>query len=259
MRVGAVAFLDILGFKGIWQSHDPRQVIAKLQAVQEWARPAEADELFTRVGPGEPYSDDFCRLAFISDTIVVTCASIPPVGDFSSDRKLHTLRLGVLYKVTRTVAAIYTKLTLEDPAPRLACRGAIAWGGFEIEDTFVVGPAVDLAAEAEASADAALVWLHPSALEVYRAGRDGDVDAGFGSVQGGLPLLHDYPVPMKDGDVVVSDVVKPMERPEVIAERFAATFFRRTADRSDPSLAKKFANTIRFLDALRLAEGRTAG
>jgi len=66
MQMGAVAFLDVLGFKGIWRRADPAAVLEKLQALKERLEKA-------RVRPDEPPDATGFRLwvLSLSDTLVI--------------------------------------------------------------------------------------------------------------------------------------------------------------------------------------------
>jgi hypothetical protein len=118
-------------------------------------------------------------------------------------------------------------------------RGVVTFGEAAIEENFVVGPAVDEAAEAMNAAQGALVWLTPSALGVFRPSE---------------PAVHPlvgYEVPLKGGDRLPSYCVNPFE-PTESAETImrlrdaAAGSFTGTGSLD---VAVKKNNTLHFLDA----------
>src|SRR5437667_4671836 len=74
LRFGAVAFLDALGFKGIWSRYAPRDVIRNLRSVT-FGDPMYSDP---------PLDMERCSLASsvvtLSDTIVVSAAVTAEAG-----------------------------------------------------------------------------------------------------------------------------------------------------------------------------------
>ena len=64
--------------------------------------------------------------------------------------------------ISRTVLAL-------QEAPALAYRGCIAFGEFDMEEGFVIGGAVDEAAEHMEKAEGAFIWCAPSALDWIEA------------------------------------------------------------------------------------------
>jgi len=132
--------------------------------------------------------------------------------------------------------------------PPFAYRGSIAFDQLVIDDRFLLGPAIDEAAEAERLAEGAFVWLCPSAYRV--------VQQGFGKTAAkSLPLVPDYPVPMKNGAVHTTHVVNPFRKlgagrraDDAIANLLGCF------DVSRPDVAVKKQHTESFLrEARRLA------
>src|ERR1700687_1740403 len=67
MKTGAVALIDALGFRGIWERHVPDDVLAELNTMKDW--------LETRVKAqfcSQPWIQ--CEAAFLSDTIAISMA-----------------------------------------------------------------------------------------------------------------------------------------------------------------------------------------
>ncbi|MGB9178485.1 MAG: hypothetical protein WCB68_04490, partial [Pyrinomonadaceae bacterium] len=58
-------------------------------------------------------------------------------------------------------------LYLEDE-PSMVLRGCITYGELDHKENFIVGPAVDVAAENMEVCQGAFVWLHPEAAAMYR-------------------------------------------------------------------------------------------
>ena len=110
------------------------------------------------------------RMTFLSDTIAI--------GIW--DCRDADMALGLMGELVDV--AIQSALRTE---PFVNLRGVVTYGAFRIEGNFIVGPAVDEAAELEKAAEAALVWLAPSALTVC--------------VDDNNPYLARIAVPMKGG------------------------------------------------------------
>jgi hypothetical protein len=146
LKTGAVAVIDALGFKGIYNRHAPELIFKVLQETRIWILD-HVKELYAAF-------DDVLKfeITFLSDTVVFACTytdnpgtdeaiSIAVVGDALSDFILRMLESGT----------------------PLAYRGAIAFGEYEISENFLLGPAVDEAASVHEIADGAFIWLAPSA------------------------------------------------------------------------------------------------
>ncbi len=134
---GVVAILDALGFKGIWQRSDPRQIIDKMQVAKR------AEAAFARHG-FQP------QILFLSDTVVIACRQ----GESETRQALMFVCMRVAY---------FLSSMLTDGKPPMVYRGAIAAGRYLIEDNILLGPAVDEAAEAEKQPRGPFVWLTQSA------------------------------------------------------------------------------------------------
>jgi len=123
--------------------------------------------------------------------------------------------------------------------PTLVYRGCIAFGEFEIREQFLIGPAIDEAAEAEKLADGALIWLCPSATRIV------ETISPSKPLNRSLRVVRDYPVPLKEGRSYRTHVVNPLldcADPDALARRIL-DFFR--LDRLD--IAVKRQNTANFL------------
>jgi len=230
MQMGAVALLDALGFKGIWRSADPVAVLEKLQALKKRLEKA-------RVRPDEPSDATGFRswVLFLSDTLVIasTARCRPPRAD-DEMLPLWFVCLGVADAVA--VAA--------ESDPILVYRGSIAFGEFEIREQFLIGPAIDEAAEAEKLADGALIWLCPSAARMMER------ISPTNSLNSDLRVVRDYPVPLKEGRHYQTHVVNPLldrADPDALAQRIL-DFFR--LDRLD--VVVKRQNTANFLRCARV-------
>ena len=229
-KQGAVAFLDALGFKGIWRRfRDPAVVLEKMRALEQATR-----EKLNNFGDGE--ESDVAGLetrAFVvSDSIFL--AAWPPEG--SAPRDTASLAAVILMAANAALAG------LEGEAP-LVFRGAVGCGSFDVdpERSFIVGPAVDEVVSAEQLGGAGLVWLAPSALQLIEK-------TGWGQ-----PGLHPYPMPLKGGARLETLAINPMrlvapaERPRLIRVML------RTMDAPDIAIRLKRQHTVEFFK--RIAPG----
>jgi len=194
MQLGALALFDALGFKGIWRREDPRRVVDKLRGLKEHTE-GDLDERFG----GKKYREGLhrsqtnalkqVRSVFLSDTIALTTVHKSAgwvsrtVGAAEARRRGITREEGRAGEamVRRTVGLVVPFLTLDVTAtaagavvaaalrtkPFLAFRGALSFGKFDIdsEGRFLVGPAIDDAAEHHELAQGAFLWLTPAALK----------------------------------------------------------------------------------------------
>jgi hypothetical protein len=231
MQLGAVAFLDVLGFKGIWDrlGVDPAAVLEKLQALKRRLEPVP-------VRPDEPSDSTGFKswVSFLSDTLVI--ASTAKYSKARPEDEMFPLWFVCLGAADAVAAAA-------ENDPTLVYRGSIAFGEFAIREQFLIGPAIDEAAEAEKLADGALIWFCPSATRAVE--RISPTNA----LNKDLRVVRDYPVPLKGGGCYRTQVVNPLldrADPDALAQRIL-DFFR--LDRLD--VAVKQQNTANFLRCAR--------
>jgi len=229
LKRGAVAIIDALGFKGIWKKRDPALVLAALQKTKAFANTMH------RVGTAID-SRITIRLAFFSDTVVIVTTRSASGGELK-DFELVIAAIGHAASVISS--GIEGEL-------HLSYRGCIALGGVATLDEFFVGPAIDEAAEWYERANAAAIWLTPSASEAMAS--------GYGKTDG---LFFEWPVPIKCADPIQTLVVNPLwfTTPDPITSsvvveadeavrRILATF-----DTSRPGVLDKLQETTKLLTA----------
>jgi hypothetical protein len=220
MREGFVVMLDALGYKGIWRARQGESEEQRAKTVIEKMK--ELRKQATRLNRVNAGSAVDLKCECISDTIVIGFSQEP-----SSTGSASLLILGAFI-------ASFFDAALRSPPP-LAYRGAVSYGRFEMDDGFVVGPAIDDAAEHMELAEGAFVWATPSALERLAAESE---------------IAFKYDVPLKGGisfetlafapwAMVSSDLKDITEQAEILL----ATF-----NRSDLSVQVKRQNTRRFLN-----------
>ncbi|CQR42279.1 hypothetical protein THICB3180067 [Thiomonas sp. CB3] len=147
MKSGAVAMIDALGFRGIWDRWPSAEVMANMHALK---RRVEDD--LRKIG-AQP--DMQFEATFLSDTVVLGL-SLP--GSDPNHVALSAIYVGDIVSRILTYSARSTT--------PFAYRGAIACGEYEIDSNFILGRAVDDAASCYELAEAAIVWLAPSANDV---------------------------------------------------------------------------------------------
>jgi hypothetical protein len=185
---------DALGFKGIWRRVPvPEVVVDKLQRMRG---SLDAYLQSTFGGDGHPALLDPTNVlrsvhaTFLSDTVAV---AVVPKAAHEMDERLRPAmtdeRLAAsAIAFAATLAGQVMRSALEAP-PAWAYRGAIAYGEFTMADRFLVGEAVDEAAEHMDEAEGAFVWLAPSAKAAFEKS-----PGGFG---GRCTPLTRYVVPRK--------------------------------------------------------------
>jgi hypothetical protein len=235
MRQGAVAVFDALGFKGIWKREDPAKVIEKLNGL----RSAVDEELADLQGRVHRLGQELgietqVTFALLSDTVVIgTSGTVVAHHDRREQDDCDWLAVLALARITGKLLVRAAQTT-----PALAYRGCISVGRFEMAGNFIIGPAIDEAVEAMDSANAAVVWLTPSAARTWTK----QLDPNDGVLNA---VVSPYVVPLKGADrsFVANDCASiddPQERLKHV-ERVLATF---RSDRLDVQVKRQ--NTARF-------------
>ena len=188
-RCGAVLMMDTLGFKGIWKKSTHGTVLSKLRHLEKVCH-SKIEEL-NRDG-GISHRQITLQVTILSDTIVIA-ASAPGASKSPTRGDDPILLLGA----AAASAAIIEVSASTDPI--MIYRGVLTWGEFEMDDRFLIGQPIDEAAQLERNAEAAVVWLAPSAVAVLRASKLELDELGFVR----------WPVPMKNGGAYETSVVNP--------------------------------------------------
>jgi len=210
LRHGVLAFLDALGFKGIWQRAEPTAVIDKFTHLLDQVRqanlyPVAADGLNVHL-----------QAMSLSDTVVIACSSEADPAKFRESSQLVE-EVASLIAVAHVTAGLLGGMVATRPPP-LAYRGTVALGEYYLdpEVNLLLGPAIDEAAEHEKLAEGAFVWLLPSAnaLLTDRARSASSEKSLAGALirrlTTHLPVVGDYPVPLKGGVPLRTSVINPL-------------------------------------------------
>lgn len=181
MFLGAVAILDALGFKGIWEREDPRAILDLLKSLKRHGLELQGSD-YSGCLVDEPGFRH--RVRFMSDTIVITVVI--------KERKSPIRPLyKALYSATMIAGDIMVSALHN--LPPLLFRGCVAAGNIIEDSDFLIGPAVDEAAESFEKADGPFLWLTTSALDISHQYADTFHDRLEPIIM--IP----YRVPMNDG------------------------------------------------------------
>jgi hypothetical protein len=162
MKEGALVLADCLGFKGIWNRVDPEKLIDRLKAIEA--------EAVSRVMP--KYSSSMLsfgairfHLRLLSDTVVLSIqydAAAYAKGEEPDERQKN-----LLVSVACESAAVLANMFIDNDIP-LALRGCVSFGPHICEGNFLVGPAIDQAAEYMNEPEGAFIWALPSVAERHQ-------------------------------------------------------------------------------------------
>jgi hypothetical protein len=255
LREGAIAMIDALGIKGIWRGrdgNDDTRAVATLRTAVQTAQGMKRyveDALIPNVFHGMFGARPVVSVLSLSDTIII--AALPPEGKHADAR----LCWGLVDLVSQCATYVMRMAAQRDPP--LTYRGAVNFGRFLIEDTFLLGPAVDEVADAHERANGAFVWLMPAADQLTPSPYFPDV---------WRTMAFRYAVPMKNAEPVTTTALSPFVDNLDPANRKQIREGYERAMKSDREDVKvKCENTLRFfahldevqLDALqRAAQGR---
>ena len=222
MRTGAVALIDALGFRGIWRRYDPNAVLTELKAAKNQI------EAHVHMN-AQTYMDQ--QVAFLSDTIAIST--------LVRETENHRLAWAVLY--LGDVIAKVLDMRLRSNMP-LAYRGAIAVGNYGVSPHFLIGEAIDEAANARDLAQGAFIWITPGARDEVAQLLKDKPECATGLVE--------FDVPLKSGDTFNTFTVSPIAKvrsaddAHALTRRLLETFSSRRMD-----VAIKRQNTIRHMRA----------
>jgi hypothetical protein len=259
---GAIAIVDALGFKGIWGAADATTaaILGTLKKIGAAAR-EEADDAAKNFAPrklppliGKLLKDPFVKVVQLSDTIVVAAGYRPRVRSLrKTDHEKWDREYGLgpamvqdvfdtwlRHVVCACVCSIMKTAALCDPA--LVYRGVVTVGRFAIDENFILGPAVDEAAELMDLADGAFVWLAPSAMRVGKIEPDDDPEWSR--------MTFRYPVPLKDGRGIRTRVLSPFADCDPEERKKVQRRILRRMNDSRLDVVIKRNNTARFLESI---------
>lgn len=160
MQEGALVLVDCLGFRGIWSRVDPARLISKLQTLEKDAVERVVLKFSsTKLGFGPPR----IALRLLSDTVALS-VQYEPQSSASPNESQRNLLAAMACEAASVLSAVF----IDDDIP-LPLRGCISFGHHLCDGNFLVGPAVDEAAEYMDEPEGAFIWVLPSAMELRRA------------------------------------------------------------------------------------------
>jgi hypothetical protein len=157
MTEGALALLDCLGFKGIWDRGVSPELILKFLKEAK----SHADNSPTFAAIGFIGTNVKISVVFISDTIAVSIRFVAPPSK-------PELASGYLVMLAIHLSIELSKRFVAAPVP-LMFRGVITYGAHIAEDSFILGPAVDEAATSAETTEGAFIWLSPKSQTYFRS------------------------------------------------------------------------------------------
>lgn len=162
MREGALVLVDCLGFKGIWNRVDPEELIQKLTSIEGEALSAIATKYSAQLLSFGPIR---FHLRLLSDTVVLSLQY--EEAAYAKGGEPDELQKNLLVSVACECASALAQLFV-DSEISLPLRGCISFGRHLCEDNFLIGPAVDQAAEYMNEPEGAFIWVLPEAAERHK-------------------------------------------------------------------------------------------
>lgn len=210
-KTGAVTFLDVLGWKGIWQSED--NPVRTLQCIVEETKKVAASisKEFSLPTDTERGLQIETAVLSISDTIVL----------------FTTAEAKTAIEIHARICAWLLPYALKQ---RIPLRGAIGYGQYIVADNIMLGAAVDEAASWHEATDWVGVILAPSAYIKTRAD-----DVGCIVEYMRIPFKH----PEKNLVKCVDWKYKDLDELNEIIDSKGPLL---------PEIAPKYLNTLAFLE-----------
>jgi hypothetical protein len=223
--------MDALGFKALSQ-REPEALLRKLHTLEAAARTKRAEFEAAADRLRRHGWEQRIRIAFLSDTIAIGVAFTAVNEDGQND--IFALTTGAL------IASHVLGRAGAEPTP-LAYRGCLAYGDFDIDGNFLAGKAVNEAAEACETAEAAVVWLAPSAKPILDT---------VENPENTLAFRGNWRVPLKGGQSYRTHTVNPfgdvlLEHRSAWCDRVVGTFS------GSLSVEVKKENTRAFLERMK--------
>lgn len=162
MREGALILADCLGFKGIWNRVDPEQLMKKLKSIEGEALSAIATKYSGSLLSFGPIR---FHLRLLSDTVVLSLQY--EESAFVTGAQPDERQKDLLVSVACECASAMAELLVNSDIP-LPLRGCISFGRHLCESNFLIGPAVDQAAEYMDEPEGAFIWVLPEAAERHK-------------------------------------------------------------------------------------------
>lgn len=267
MHEGAFALIDCLGFKGIWKrTKDDTILLNKLKCIIQQVQP----QLIAGV-PFELLRRKWVISAsLLSDSVAISLRYDDEGGKSKKRTSSKTKEREKSYLVWLLAASTIKILDLfVEDRPNLLLRGCITYGEHEQEGNFIVGPAVDYAADNLEVAQGAFVWLHPTAapkyeravravvntIEILRAShKDEELLRGSQKALGQPIMVESYNMPLKAGGFYRCPILNPLAFHKTKEERLAIMqSYSNSMSVYDFDIILKHQYTMDFLQAAEKA------
>lgn len=245
MQWGVVAFIDVMGFKGMWQrGHGAPDVLDALTRTRD--RASELAKRQNAEGGGDLWHHTEIEVRTFSDTVVVL-SPMPAHTDYrptaDDEKAFHDAVRR--YMLLRFVVLLMSKVVTEAAAdePPLLYRGSIAAGDFQANSFAFLGPAIDEAGKFFEAAEGAFVFLAPSAADVFRA-RPGLLGRAL------FEYFVNYSIPLKRDASLKTMALNPLMflDPDKRADHSLRILAYFGAEAADKQLEAKRHNTREFLE-----------
>jgi hypothetical protein len=151
-----------LGFKGIWNRVDPEQLIKKLTSIEGEALSAIATKYSASMLSFGPIR---FHLRLLSDTVVLSLQY--EESAYANGAEPDERQKNLLVSVACECVSALARLFVDSDIP-LPLRGCISFGRHLCENNFLIGPAVDQAAEYMNEPEGAFIWVLPEAAERHK-------------------------------------------------------------------------------------------
>jgi len=239
LRLGAVVLLDALGFKGIWNRTDPKSVLRQLKSLKREGQNLQGIDRSGVLLQADALDH---RVRCISDTIIVAVTLRDSAIGHYPERPIYRAMLSAAL-----IASHMMGFAL-DGSPQFLFRGCMATGRLNIDGDFLIGPAIDEAAELFEQSDGPFFWMAPSALRINDSYADTFVDRIEPN------LMVRYPIPVKNGksiETLVHNYFGLTQSPNQRAITRENVLHAFGSTELSPEVEKKRCNTLSFLNHIQ--------
>ena len=232
--------IDALGFKGIWKATTGAADLRVLQTLRTALETATLKRYLLKSLIPTNFAERFeleptVHVSSLSDTLVIAAVAPSVEPGQSPDQDLPW---GLVDLVCQCAAYVMRHAAQADRP--LVYRGIVTVGPMLVDDTFLIGPAVDEASELMDLADGAFVWLSPSAAALTPR-------PYFPNVWSTMAV--EYALPLKQRGALTTTLLSPYVDTGDRAERAKIRQGYEAAMASTRvDVAIKRQNTLRFLD-----------
>jgi hypothetical protein len=165
---GFVTFVDVMGWKGIWQKEieDPLKDIIEInQIITDMAEKSESEvkRIIKSMRLDNKYDCSF-QVSLISDTFVITSSYIQKSESEARgvDEKPNQ-RKGIISAILDSHGLILAELIVSSLKKNLMLRGATSFGSYRHIKNSFIGAAIDEAASWHETAEMVAIFMTPSA------------------------------------------------------------------------------------------------